>query len=159
MAWYRTLSGSQSGSGEITLERIVEAYSADTSQDNTVPRTQWDKNDVDSNYVTFNTSTNKWEVTQAFEGTVILAVRNWKASNSSPFQELYVNGSNVMTVRVNGNTVGAYGVGIYVQNFTVGTTFWTGKDGSAGWEAPYLLVVKGKLTDDIFTYNSEWAFN
>jgi hypothetical protein len=157
MAWFRCIGGS--GGGTVTLERIVEAYSADTSQDNTIPRTQWDINDVDNNYVTFNTSTNKWEVTQAFEGTVVLAVRNWKASNSPPFQGLYVNGLNVMTVSANGSAVGAYGVGIYMRNFTVGTTFWTGKDGSAGWEAPYLLVVKGKLTDDIFTYNSAWAFN
>lgn len=144
------------GGGDISLDRIVEAYSANTSEDAVVPRTQWDVNDVNSSYVTFNSSTHKWEVTQAFEGTVILAVRNWKSSSSPPFQKFYYNGTSLLEVTATGNTTGAYGVGMICRNFSVGSTFWTGKDGSAGWEAPYILIVNGKLTDDLFDYNSAW---
>lgn len=156
MAWYRVLSGSTGRKGTLNLRRIVEAYSAEDSQDNTVPRTSWDENDVDNNYVTYDETTHKWTVVQAFEGTVILAVRNWKISSSAPFQKFYYNNSEALNVVATGTSLGAYGVGMLTRSFPVGASFWTGKDGSAGWEAPYLLIVKGKLTDNLFNYNTIW---
>lgn len=142
--------------GGVTLNKILEAYAANDAQDNVVPRTTWDANDYDSSYLSYSTSTHKWTVLQNCEVTVILGVRQYRAGASPGFEDFYIAGTKKMTATANGATAGSYGFAMNTYNLTANQEFWFGKTGSSGWEAPYVLIVEGRLTDELFAYNTEW---
>ena len=147
--------------GGVTLSRILEAYAADDAQDNVIPRTTWDVNDYDSAYLSFDTTTHKWTVLQNCEVTVIMGVRQYRATTGSiAFEDFYTWTSGQMTKRMtataSGYTAGCVGFAMNTFQLTAGQELGFGKTGSAGWEAPYVLIVLDRLTDELFTYNTQW---
>ena len=142
--------------GGVTLSRILEAYAADDAQDNIIPRTTWDVNDYDSAYLSFDTTTHKWTVLQNCEVTVIMGVRQYRGGALPGFEDFFIANTKKMTATANGATAGSCGFAMNTFNLTTGQEFWFGKSGQDGWEAPYVLVVLGRLTDELFAYNTQW---
>ena len=147
--------------GGVTLERVLEAYAANDAQDNVVPRTTWDVNDYNTSYLSYSTTTHKWTVLQNCEVTVVMGVRQYRATTGSiAFEDFFIweNGgmTKKMTATASGYLAGSVGYAMNTFNLTAGQEIGFGKSGGAGWEAPYILIVAGRLTDDLFTYNTEW---
>ena len=147
--------------GGVTLDRILEAYAADDAQDNVIPRTTWDVNNYNSAFLSFDAQTHKWTVLQNCEVTVIMGVRQYRATTGSiAFEDFYTwtNGGMTkrMTATASGYTAGSVGYAMNTYQLTAGQEIGFGKSGSAGWEAPYVLIVLGRLTDELFLFNTEW---
>lgn len=147
--------------GGVTLERVLEAYAANDAQDNVIPRTTWDVNDYNTSYLSYSTTTHKWTVLQDCMVTVIMGVRQYRGTTGSiAFEDFYTwtNGgmSKRMTATASSNIVGSVGYAMNAFQLTTGQEIGFGKSGTAGWEAPYILIVAGRLTDELFTYNAAW---
>ena len=109
-----------SGGGKNHIETILQAYAENSAQDNTVPRTKYDRTDSNIDYLVFDETTHKWTVQQDFEGHIVIVVRAYRNSNSLPNTTIFVNDENIYTCYSNGGAEGQYGVGKFNHSFKKG---------------------------------------
>lgn len=150
MAWYRC-GGGGNGGAKKTAKLVLEAYSVGTDQDNTFPRTQWDRNARDSSYFSF--SSNRWIAQKDFTALIILVHYQYRtASNSSSYSKATVN-----RYLTNGSTnfdaialcpyspdrfEGSYGVEYGFIKIKSGDKVLEGKDIGLGYVAPYFYILE-----------------
>lgn len=132
------------GGGNPEIKTVLQAYAASNGQDETIPRTQWDENDYDSAYFSWDSTTHKWTVEKDFDGVIFLVIRNYQtASNPSMNVCAFIDNTAVIDISTTSTTVGEIAFGTYSASFTAGQTVYVGKNSGKGWEAPYIYITEG----------------
>lgn len=132
------------GGGIPQIKTVLQAYAASNGQDETIPRTQWDENDYDSAYFSWDSTTHKWTVEKDFDGVIFLVIRNYTtAQNPSENCRVFINNTIVIDVSTPDNNTGTMVIGSFSASFTAGQEVYMGKAGANGWEAPYLYITDG----------------
>lgn len=150
MAWYRCGGGNGSSGEKKTAKLVLEAYAENNAQDNTFPRTQWDRNAKDSAYFSF--SSNRWVAQKDFTALVILIHYQYRdASGSNSFSEATVNRDLISTYNFDAISLcpmakdrfeGSYGVEYGFIKILAGDIVSEGKPTGLGWESPYFYILE-----------------
>lgn len=125
---------------------VLEAYSQTDGQDATVPRTQYDSNEVLSDYFTYDEETYSWTCNKDFTANILLACSSYSPSGGYPSINLYINDELVITTNGrdrNGFVDKDLDTEILNWDFSVGDTVYLGKPTRSGYEAPYLAIFEG----------------
>lgn len=152
MAYFRCIGGNGGGGGAGKKAALVlEAYSTE-SQDNTMPRTQWDRNAYDTGYFSYSAASHKWTVSKNFTALVILVInQNRDASTSNSFSLATVNrnlqtGYNFDALALGTATpdryANSYGIEYAFIKLKTGDQIAEGKPVGLGWENPYFYILE-----------------
>ena len=95
-----------------------------------------------SNYLSYDTTTNKFTVLADFTGFFRCWVENYQSSGTAPRGKLYYNDTEVLYWEASGTSQGATGGNSTTLHCRVGDTFYITTPTDNGWAKQYIKVYK-----------------
>lgn len=95
-----------------------------------------------SNYLSYDTTTNKFTVLADFTGVFRCWVENYQSSGTAPRGKLFYNDTEVLYWEASGTTQGATGGNVVKIDCSVGDTFYVTTPTDNGWAKQYIKVYK-----------------
>lgn len=93
-----------------------------------------------SNYLSYDTTTNKFTVLADFKGLFRCWVENYQSSDTPPRGKLFYNDTEVLDWEASGTSQGATGGNMIEINCNVGDTFYITTPTDNGWAKQYIKV-------------------
>lgn len=122
MAWFRC--GNGGGSGGTSTERLIFNQYQFDEQVRIPPLDYKTEGRLFSEYLTYNSSTNQYEVIKAFRGLVLAWVYQVRGGSSkTPKGEFRVNGTSIIRYESPNTNQGSIGGEKFIYDFQIGDKF------------------------------------